>query len=53
MSAGLWASKKIILVHMCHDLLKTGTVNAPNFEHVPYFEHHVNRGFSKPTTYLL
>ena len=22
------------------------TVDLPNFEHVPYFEHHVNKGFS-------
>ena len=25
-------------------------MDLPNFEHVPYFEHHVNKGFSKPTT---
>ena len=29
------------------------TVDLPNFEHVPYFEHHVIKGFSKPTTYKL
>ena len=29
------------------------TVDLPNFEHVPYFEHHVNKEFSKSTTYKL
>ena len=29
------------------------TVDLPNFEHVPYFEHHINKQFSKPTTYKL
>ena len=29
------------------------TVDLPNFEHVPYFEYHVNKGFSKPATYKL
>ena len=28
-------------------------MDLPNFENVPYFEHHVNKGFSKPTTYKL
>ena len=27
------------------------TVNLPNFEHAPYFEHHVNKNFSKSTAY--
>ena len=29
------------------------TVDLPNFEHVPYFEHHVNKGVSKLITYKL
>ena len=32
---------------------QSGTVDLPNFEHVPYFEHHVNKGVYKPTTYKL
>ena len=35
-----------------HYINKT-TVDLPNFENVPYFEHHVNKGFSKPATYKL
>ena len=32
---------------------KPTKLDLPNFEHVPYFEHHVNKGFSKHTTYKL
>ena len=28
-------------------------MDLPNFEHVPYFEHHVNKGFSKSKTFKL
>ena len=28
-------------------------MDLPNFEHVPYFEHHVNKGFYKSTTFKL
>ena len=28
-------------------------MNLPNFEHVPYFEHHVKKGSSKSTTIKL
>ena len=28
-------------------------MDLPNFEHVPHFEHHVNKGFSKSTSFKL
>ena len=34
-------------------MISLATVDLPNFENVPYFEHHVNKGFSKPKTYKL
>ena len=55
-SATTFLIKKIVLSTVRRSKCKKNlTVDLPNFEHVPYFEHHVhvNKGFSKPTTYKL
>ena len=38
---GIW----VLLKSICFPLVQDGTVDLSNFEHVPYFEHHVNIQF--------